>query len=51
MRKYTQPLLGNAFANKHVPTGTLGIQLETVFSMLSVPICYNRDKLVVRAQA
>jgi hypothetical protein len=24
--KYTQPLLSNAFANKHIPTETIGVQ-------------------------
>jgi hypothetical protein len=39
--KYTQPLLSNAFANKHVPTAmnpqaAIEELLETMFSMLSV---------------
>jgi hypothetical protein len=42
--KYTQPLLGNAFTNKHVPTETIGVQKWTMFSARSEPKCYNRDK-------
>jgi hypothetical protein len=34
--RYTQPLLSNAFANRHVPTEKIGVQEWTVFSTLSV---------------
>jgi hypothetical protein len=40
--KYTQPILSNAFANKHVPTETK-YNRGTVFSTRSVPRCYNQD--------
>jgi hypothetical protein len=30
LSKSMQPLLRNAFANKHVPTGTIGVQQYTV---------------------
>jgi hypothetical protein len=42
--KHTLPLQGNAFANKHVTTETIGVQQWTVFSTWSEPKCYNRDK-------
>jgi hypothetical protein len=42
--KYTQPLLGNALANEHVPTEMIGVQQWTVFPARSMPLCYNRDK-------
>jgi hypothetical protein len=44
LSKYTQPLLGNAFANKCVPMETIGEQQWTVFSTWSEQRCYNRDK-------
>jgi hypothetical protein len=28
---YTQPLMGSAFANKHVPTEKIGVQQLTMF--------------------
>jgi hypothetical protein len=39
-----QPLLSNAFANKHVPTETTGVQQQTIFSTRSVPRGYQWDK-------
>jgi hypothetical protein len=40
---YTQPLLSNAFENKHLPTEIIGVQKWTVFSKRSVPRCYKED--------
>jgi hypothetical protein len=42
--KYMQPLMSNAFTNKHIPTETIGVQQQTMFSTRSVPRCYNRDR-------
>jgi hypothetical protein len=45
IRKYTTELLNNGFTNKHVPMATTEIQPRgTVFSALSMPRCYKRDK-------
>jgi hypothetical protein len=46
--KYTQPLVGNAFANKRVPTATnphaaIEELLEKVSSTRSVLRCYKQD--------
>jgi hypothetical protein len=43
--KNKQPLLSNAFANKHVQTEKTAVQEWTVFLTRSVPRCYNRGKL------
>jgi hypothetical protein len=43
-KKIQQPLLSNGFANKHVWTATIGYSKRvTVFSVRSVPRCYNQD--------
>jgi hypothetical protein len=44
LNKYTQPLLGNVFTNKHIPKEMIGAQQWTIFSTQSAPKCYNPDK-------
>jgi hypothetical protein len=43
IRKNMQPLLGNAFTNKHVPMEMIGVQQWMVFSTLFMTICYKED--------
>jgi hypothetical protein len=43
--KYTRPLLGNAFANKHVPTETIAnTTMNSVFYAVRAKMLYARDK-------
>jgi hypothetical protein len=43
LNKYMQPLLSNAFANKHIPTETIWVQQWVVTSTRSVPRCYKEN--------
>jgi hypothetical protein len=43
MSKYTQLLLSNSFANKHVAMEMVGVQQRTVFSTQSMPRCYKQE--------
>jgi hypothetical protein len=41
--KNMQLLLSNAFTNKHVHKEMIEVQQWTVFSALSMPVCYKED--------
>jgi hypothetical protein len=43
--KKQEPLLSNAFANKHFPTETMNYKNEELFPARSVSRCYKRGKL------
>jgi hypothetical protein len=56
INKYTAPLLSNTFTNKRVltatnPQATIDEELETVFSLRSLPSCYKQGNWLSVSQS